>query len=330
MSFIFKSGDSGGPIFQWTGDRWEQVGIVSYAMRHCAIKGYPGVFTRTAYFYDWIQSHIYNNNQTAISDNQTVDSRILYECYQDRTQCGCSHRNVILSSSTISISENASPYTWSMIVSIRIGIHNQHICSGTILDDFFILTAAHCLINRSVKDITIQAGIYYRSDQNATIRKVDNIYIHPNYTAGSNGFINDIAILHLSVPFSVEDYLNTVPTCFPLFNDQWINTITYPLNGTQLVIAGWDITKISRFSRPEILQQAEIYTIDDENLNCSMSNDQGQVQFCAGRYGIDQSNILTLDSFLTIIFYFILFYFRNLLWRYVNFVFVHRCFVDNF
>ena len=63
-------GDSGGPIHQWMKDHWEQVGIVSYGTG-CALASYPGVYTRLSFYYNWIQSHIDNNNQT---ENSTTTS----------------------------------------------------------------------------------------------------------------------------------------------------------------------------------------------------------------------------------------------------------------
>jgi hypothetical protein len=89
--------------------------------------------------------------------------------------------NVALSPSTDVRSENALPYSWSMIFSIRIG--SRHVRSGTILEDSYILTAAHCLTNRVPQDITIEAGMHYRTESGTIIRQVDRIYIHPNYTA---------------------------------------------------------------------------------------------------------------------------------------------------
>jgi len=58
---LFK-GDSGGPIFQWTGQYWEQVGIVSYG-EGCAKPNKPGVYTRISYYYDWINDILKNNNE---------------------------------------------------------------------------------------------------------------------------------------------------------------------------------------------------------------------------------------------------------------------------
>ncbi|CAF3337433.1 unnamed protein product [Rotaria sp. Silwood1] len=55
-------GDSGGPIFQWTGQYWEQVGIVSHG-NGCAKLGHPDVYTRLSYYYDWINNILKNDNE---------------------------------------------------------------------------------------------------------------------------------------------------------------------------------------------------------------------------------------------------------------------------
>lgn len=52
---MFVQGDSGGPIFHWTGQYWEQVGIVSYG-DDCAKPGKPGIYTRLSYYHDWIHA----------------------------------------------------------------------------------------------------------------------------------------------------------------------------------------------------------------------------------------------------------------------------------
>lgn len=55
-------GDSGGPIFQWAGQYWEQVGIVSHGAG-CADAGYPGIYTRLSYYYDWINDILNTTNE---------------------------------------------------------------------------------------------------------------------------------------------------------------------------------------------------------------------------------------------------------------------------
>lgn len=294
LSFSFiafrETGDSGGPIFQWIGDRWEQVGIVSYAEGGCATQGYSSVFTRIAYFHDWIQSHILYNNQTTTSNNVTAHSRTLYQCnpYRD---CSCSRRNVVLSPSRIVESENALPNTWTMIVSIRMASTNEHLCSGTIFDNSLILTVAHCLTNRLARDLIIEAGMYYLSESNVIVRSVNRFYIHPNYTAHANQYINDIAIIHLSSPLEAYEDKNITRTCLPLFDQSWMETAQRPKNGTSLVIVGWNITNRINSHGPRILQQAEVFAIDDGLSNCSTLDHQSQ--FCVGRFENDSGNILT-------------------------------------
>jgi secreted trypsin-like serine protease len=51
-------GDSGGPMVVHTSrDRWVQIGIVSWG-KGCALKDYPGVYTRVSAFGDWIRSAV--------------------------------------------------------------------------------------------------------------------------------------------------------------------------------------------------------------------------------------------------------------------------------
>jgi len=47
-------GDSGGPLMINTNDGWQQIGIVSWGIG-CAADGFPGVYTRTALFSDWVK-----------------------------------------------------------------------------------------------------------------------------------------------------------------------------------------------------------------------------------------------------------------------------------
>ncbi|CAF5164927.1 unnamed protein product, partial [Rotaria magnacalcarata] len=48
-------GDSGGPILQWKGTYWEQVGITSYG-GGCHHSDPLSIFTRLTYYFDWIES----------------------------------------------------------------------------------------------------------------------------------------------------------------------------------------------------------------------------------------------------------------------------------
>lgn len=60
-------GDSGGPLFVKWYDKTYQVGIVSFG-RGCARPGYPGVYTKSANYYEWVKQHV------KLGDNQPPDN----------------------------------------------------------------------------------------------------------------------------------------------------------------------------------------------------------------------------------------------------------------
>ncbi len=60
-------GDSGGPLMINTNEGWQQIGVVSWGIG-CAAEGFPGVYTRTAVFEEWI-----NEISQGIAIDQTLD-----------------------------------------------------------------------------------------------------------------------------------------------------------------------------------------------------------------------------------------------------------------
>merc|ERR1711872_753642 len=57
------NGDSGGPLMvpqssvKEAGQKWDQVGIVSFGSSAGCEKGYPAAFTRTEYYREWIETN---------------------------------------------------------------------------------------------------------------------------------------------------------------------------------------------------------------------------------------------------------------------------------
>ncbi|CAM4988660.1 unnamed protein product, partial [Rotaria socialis] len=72
--------DSGGPIFQWTGLYWEQVGIVSHG-KGCALANSPGIYTRLSYYYDWMEEILKRDGEhlepNILLDETTMKSTII-------------------------------------------------------------------------------------------------------------------------------------------------------------------------------------------------------------------------------------------------------------
>jgi hypothetical protein len=277
---LIELGDSGGPILQWIGDRWEQVGISSYVTYGCAAVGFPPVFTRLAYYNDWIESILNEDHHTSTAAT-TSGQTITYECDMKKVTCGCGIYDVLLTSSTIVGGEEAPLLSWPMIVSLRFNGTNKHSCVGTVLSHSHILTAAHCVENKSPWGISVVSGEtdFSTGTEAPKIYQVDRIHVHFDYKDRTN----DIAILHLTSPLNIAEKLFTAPTCLPRV-DISIDVQQYPLNGTRLAMVGWRIMQENNSITPDMVQQAEVFVIDDNHPMCANLTIDSEKQFCAGNY----------------------------------------------
>ncbi|CAF4692843.1 unnamed protein product [Rotaria sp. Silwood1] len=306
-------GDSGGPIFQWIGNRWEQVGITSYFPNKCTRRGYPAVFTRLASYYDWIEWNINPYNYTTLtstppSSSTTTTSQtsslvtitstterpsIRYRC--NRTvSCGCGLIDVLFISSEIVDSFDARAFSWTMIVSIRFNDTDQHSCTGTVLADQYILTSARCVQNQSLWKIIVASGVYRLSNVPSRTYQVDRIHQHPHFRKRRNYFENDIALLHLTKPINTGISRLYTRACVPKINSL-VDISQYPSNKTQLAIIGWKITKENQIYLSNTLQQAEIVVIDNKDPMCLKSNVDSNKQFCA-EFKHNKNNSCPSDS----------------------------------
>ncbi len=192
--------------------------------------------------------------------------------------------NVALTSSRIVGGEDVVENSWSMIVSLRLNGTESHRCGGTILSTSYVLTAAHCLRQISTADpagITIAAGMTNRSDPLQIVRHVDRVYMHPNYTSIPGDTRHDIALLHIDQPFLFESNSNVSKICVHRI-DPPLATNQYPKSGTPLSIIGWGTLHSGDSSIPEILQQVQVFAIDNEAPICLNSINNTEIQFCAG------------------------------------------------
>jgi len=105
----------------------------------------------------------------------------------------------------------------------------RQFCGGAIINESWIVTAAHCIENFTyANEVAIIAGIYNLSTDMGELRNVEVIYEHGDYD--DETFENDIALLELEEPLELSD---SVAIILPANTDD-------PLEiGQMYTLAGW-------------------------------------------------------------------------------------------
>jgi secreted trypsin-like serine protease len=117
--------------------------------------------------------------------------------------------------------DDATDNAWPWAVSIRIG--RSGVCTGSLITERFVLTAAHCVIKEKRSVIVYAGSVQFF--QGTQIRQVLRMFVHNNYN--STLFINNIALLELSSPLDTTS-IGVGILCLPSFISSITNERQWP------------------------------------------------------------------------------------------------------
>jgi len=147
-------------------------------------------------------------------------------------------------------------------------------CDGTIINENWILTAAHCVSGEPISGYKVTAGDHRKNSREGseqTVRVAD-IIVHEDYRDVEQG--NDIALIRLSTPLRLGQYVK--PAVLADSSTQL---------ESNLVVAGWGRTKEGGSSSSTLLK-VTIPLLDGSK--CSKVYEYyPEKQICAGEQGKD-------------------------------------------
>ncbi|XP_012055547.1 PREDICTED: trypsin-1-like [Atta cephalotes] len=156
------------------------------------------------------------------------------------------------------------------------GRQSQHFCAASILNELWVLSAAHCGDGISASRIIVKAGKNDLKIKEATEQtvKVLKVYIHEAYKGGIGP--NDIALLKLATPLKINKYVHAITLAQP-------NSI--PTGNVWL--CGWGSTSTTTIPiMPDKLQHVMLNIMDLKSCNQSVIK-------MTGSSPIDETNICT-------------------------------------
>ncbi|XP_011252863.2 chymotrypsin-2-like [Camponotus floridanus] len=145
-------------------------------------------------------------------------------------------------------SESEFPYQ----VSLR--YYDVHICSGVLINDRYVLSAAHCicnLIDEPSEELNVLIGsVDYKKGE---IHTVKSVKCHPDYVYGADSsWVADLAVIMLAEKVHLSSHVK--PISLATYNTTF---------GERAIISGWGRTRLLSWLS-QYLQKLSVSIIDNK------------------------------------------------------------------
>ncbi|KAF5298269.1 hypothetical protein FQR65_LT09780 [Abscondita terminalis] len=148
-----------------------------------------------------------------------MQTYLAHKGISNRKYCGYQHSDDYQRpTSQISIDE----YPWV----VQLLHNNESLCTGSLINALYVLSAAHCVLNRDVRFATLRLGDYNITSSKDCVTTeqgerecndgvieigIEEMLAHPLFSKRTKQ--NDIALIRLSKPVPFSDYIR--PICLP-------------------------------------------------------------------------------------------------------------------
>jgi secreted trypsin-like serine protease len=156
--------------------------------------------------------------------------------------------------------------------------YQKQFCGGSLVDDDWVLTAAHCVEDTAPSSLAVAVGRRVLTSTEGERRSVAQVFVHPSFGSPTS-LAHDAALLRLSSPVT-----GITPIDLAVAADD-----AYEVAGTVLTVIGWGTTRAKgQPSYPDDLQEVDVPAVGDGR--CSRvygTSFHRATMLCAGGPGID-------------------------------------------
>ncbi|KAK9525003.1 hypothetical protein VZT92_017356 [Zoarces viviparus] len=173
-------------------------------------------------------------------------------CHSQQPVCGRAMKNT-----SIGGGGAAAPGSWPWLVSLN--NYGYHFCSGSLINNQWVLTAAHCLSGKDRLTTMVSLGRLNQLGQNFSqdtkvSRGLEKIVCHHS----SNYYDDNICLLKLSAPVNFTDYIQ--PVCLASAGSTFHNVSSY--------VTGFGRTQAGSYSGADILQEVKVPIVGNNECRC--------------------------------------------------------------